>query len=706
MADSQQATGTPSFLAQMFSGRKSDGIVAMGVVVVVMMLIIPLPTVILDVLMTINLLLSLVTILIVLYTKNALEFSVFPTLLLVTTVYGLALNVSSTRLILSQGSEFGGQIVQAFARFVVGTEGTAGLVIGLIIFVILVSVQFIVITKGATRVAEVAARFTLDSLPGKQMAIEAEYNSGTLTEEEMTKKKMELEREVDFYGAMDGASKFVSGNVKVGILITVINIVGGLVVGTTIHGEPINSALNTYVSLTIGDGLVTQFPALLISTATGLIVTRAISDGTFGEDVAIQFTRQARIYWIATAFLLGLSFLPGFPWYVLMPMAALTAFTGFRLQRRDQQEAAQERAEHAAQEQPKSAAEPTHVAPLDPLSMELGYGLIPLVDKEKGAELLDRITSIRRETALELGLVVPRIRIIDNMRLGPTEYSLKIRGVEVGRASIRMGHYLSINPGGVREEVPGEATTDPAFGLPAMWITEDTRERAERAGYTVVDPPSIIATHLTEVIKRSASDLLGRQEVRQMLDQLKHDYPAVVDEISSALNLGQIQKVFQGLLGEQVSIRNQVAILEALADFAGVSKDTGFLIEKARQALGRQICLQYADDDRTIRVATIQPQLEQQIVDSRVEAAGGAIAALPPDVQRKWISAVSSVIQRIQEQGFPAVVLCSEAARPLVKHNTRRDLPDLAVLSIPEIASDVRVESLGEIRIEESSGGS
>ena len=312
MADSQQATGASSFLGGMLSGRRSDAVVAFGVVAVVMMLIIPLPTVILDTLMTINLLLSLVTILIVLYTKNALDFSVFPTLLLVTTVFGLALNVSSTRLILSQGSEFGGQIVRAFARFVVGTEGTAGLVIGLIIFVILVAVQFIVITKGATRVAEVAARFTLDSLPGKQMAIEAEYNSGSLSEEEMTKKKMELEREVDFYGAMDGASKFVSGNVKVGILITVINIVGGIVVGTTIHGEPINTALNTYVSLTIGDGLVTQFPALLISTATGLIVTRAISDGTFGEDVATQFTRQARIYWIATFFLVALSLLPAF----------------------------------------------------------------------------------------------------------------------------------------------------------------------------------------------------------------------------------------------------------------------------------------------------------------------------------------------------------------------------------------------------------
>ncbi|MDA3950295.1 MAG: flagellar biosynthesis protein FlhA, partial [Spirochaeta sp.] len=629
-----------------------------------------------------------------------------PTLLLVTTVYGLALNVSSTRLILSQGTEFDGQIVRAFARFVVGTEGSAGLVIGLIIFVILVAVQFIVITKGATRVAEVAARFTLDALPGKQMAIEAEYNNGSLTEEEMTRKKTELEREVDFYGAMDGASKFVSGNVKVGILITIVNIIGGLIVGTTIHGEPIGVALNTYVSLTVGDGLVTQFPALMISTATGLIVTRAISDGTFGEDIADQFTKQSRIYWIATAFLVGLALLPGFPWYVLLPMAGLTAFTAFRLQRRDAASAAAVAEQEAEQAPKQSQAEPTHVAPLDPLSMELGYGLIPLVDKEKGAELLDRITSIRRETALELGLVVPRIRIIDNMRLGPSEYSLKIRGVEVGRGSIRMGSYLSINPGGAREEIEGEATTDPAFGLPARWITEDMRERAERAGYTVVDPPSIIATHLTEVIKRHASDLLGRQEVRQMLDQLKQDYPAVVDEVNSALNLGQIQKVFQGLLGEQVSIRNQVVILEALADYASMSTDPGFLVEKARQALGRQICLQYADDERTIRVSTVEPKLEQQIVESRVETASGPISALPPGDRRAWIDAASEQVRAMQEAGFVPVILASEAARALIKQSIQRELPDVAVLSIPEIASDIRVESVGEIRIENASGGS
>lgn len=697
MADSQPArSGTPLLG---ISFQNSDAIVAFGVVAIIMMLIIPLPTVLLDTLMTINLLLSLLVILIVLYTKNALEFSVFPTLLLVSTVFGLALNVSSTRLILSQGEQFSGQIVLAFASFVVGTEGAEGLVIGLIIFIILVAVQFVVITKGATRVAEVAARFTLDSLPGKQMAIEAEYNSGALSEEQMTKKKMELEREVDFYGAMDGASKFVSGNVKVGILITVVNIIGGLVVGTTIHGESFANALYTYVSLTVGDGLVSQFPALLISTATGLIVTRAISDGTFGSDVATQFGRQSRIYWVATVFLAGLALLPGFPWYILIPMAVLTGFTAFRLSRRDMMIEEGEAQEIAKKSQAPAAAEPAHVAPLDPLSMELGYGLIPLVDKEKGAELLDRITSIRRETALELGLVVPRIRIIDNMRLGASDYTLKIRGVEVGRGEIRMNQFLCINPGGVREEISGENTRDPAFGLAAKWISDDQRERAERAGYTVVDPPSIIATHLTEVIKRHAAELLGRQEVRQILDQLKPDYPAVVDEVNNALGLGDIQKVLQGLLREQVSIRNQVVILEALADYAGMSKDTGFLMEKARQAMNRQICLQYADENRTIRVATIHPALEQQIVESRVDTANGAVAALPPAVHRAWVQAVSVRIREMQEQGYPAVILSSEASRALVRQSLVREMSDVAVLSIPEIAQDISVESVGEIQI-------
>lgn len=696
MADAQRADTS---VGLRIGSLGNDAMVAIGVIVVVMMLIIPLPTVLLDALMSINLLLSLLIILIVLYTKDALEFSVFPTMLLVSTVFGLALNVSSTRLILSQGEEFGGQIVRAFARFVVGTEGIEGLVIGLIIFVILVAVQFMVITKGSTRVAEVAARFTLDSLPGKQMAIEAEYNNGSLSEEQMTKKKNDLEREVDFYGAMDGASKFVSGNVKVGILITFVNVIGGIIVGTTVHNEPLATALQTYASLTIGDGLVSQFPTLLISTATGLIVTRAISDGTFGDDVGTQFSAQSRIYWIATAFLAGLALLPGFPWYVLLPLAGLTAFTGLRLQRRERRERDSAGAARKAEQAKSRPTEPTHVAPLDAISMELGYGLIPLVDKEKGAELLDRITSIRRETALELGLVVPPIRIIDNMRLGPNEYSLKIRGVEVGRGSIRLGHYMSINPGGARETLNGEQTTDPAFGLPALWIKEDQRDKAERAGYTVVDPPSVIATHLTEVIKRHAAELLGRQEVRQMLDQLKSDYPAVVDEVTGALGLGSIQKVLQGLLREQVSIRNQVVVLESLADHAPVSKEPPFLIEKTRQALGRQICLQYVDEERVLRVSTIHPELEQTIVNSRVDTGGGPIAAMPPDQMRAWTGAAASQLRVVEQAGYAPILLSSEAARPLVKHSLERELPQAVVLSVPEIARDIKVESMGEVKI-------
>ncbi|MFP4636821.1 MAG: flagellar biosynthesis protein FlhA [Spirochaetaceae bacterium] len=694
MADAQ------SILSNAFLKQRSDVLVAVGVIVVVMMLIIPLPTVLLDAMMSLNLVFALLTILITLYIKSALEFSVFPTLLLVITVYGLALNVSSTRLILSQGEQFDGQIILAFSSFVIGAEGQEGLVIGLIIFIIIIAVQFIVITKGATRVAEVAARFTLDSLPGKQMAIEQEYSSGAITEEEATKRKLELEREVDFYGAMDGASKFVQGNVRVGLLITAVNIVGGIVVGMTIHGETFQAAVNTYISLAIGDGLVTQFPALMVSTATGLIVTRAISEETFGEELTAQFTGQARIYWIAAAFLFGLSLLPAFPWYVLMPLAGLSGLLAWRIGSR--QVAEEEKAAEAAK--PKEEAEPQQmspVAPLDPLSLELGYGLVPLVDKDKGAELLDRITRIRREAALELGLVVPRIRIIDNMRLEPSEYTFKIRGVEVGRARIRMGYYLCINPGGEREEIPGEETTDPAFGLPAKWITEEYRDQAERAGYTVVDSPSIIATHITELIKRNAADILGRQEVKSMLDTLKRDYPAVVEDVQSVLSLGEIQKVLQGLLREQVSIRNLVVILESLADYGNITKDAGFLVEKVRQALKRQISLQYADDDKTMKVLTLDPSLEQRIIDSRVETTGGVVPALQPDVQRKWINALVNAVGQARSQGVFPIILCSEAARPLVKASAQRDVPDLVVLSAPEIVPEVKVESIGEIRIEE-----
>jgi flagellar biosynthesis protein FlhA len=693
MADARRA-------APPVGARRSDVAVAIGVVAVVMMMIIPLPAFLLDALMALNLVLSLLIILIVLYTRHALEFSVFPTLLLVATVFGLALNVSSTRLILVKGSQFDGRVIRAFGTFVVGTGGAQGYVIGLIIFIIIIAVQFIVITKGSTRVAEVAARFTLDALPGKQMAIEAEYNSGLITEEEATRKKNSLQREADFYGAMDGASKFISGNVKVGILITLVNMIGGMVVGMTIHGESFQTALDTYISLTIGDGLVTQLPALLISTATGIIVTRAISDASFGLDLTRQFSRQSRPYLIAGGVMVILAFLPGFPWYIMLPLGGVLVALGLALRRRRASEQEREKAQEVEARGKAAPVEISPVVPLDPLSLEIGYGLIPMVDKDKGAELLDRITRIRREAALDLGLVVPRIRIIDNMRLEPSEYCFKIKGVEVGRGVIKMGSYLAINPGGSREEVEGEATRDPAFGLPAKWIAEAERDKAERLGYTVVDPPSIIATHLTEIIKAHAGEILGRQEIQSMLDALKGDYPTVVEEVSKAFAVGEIQKVLQGLLREQVSIRNIVAVLETMADYGSVSKDGSFLVEKVRQALGRQICLQHADERKTLRVLTLAPELEQKIVDSRVDTASGPVIGLEPQLQRRFITSLSNAVHAAQEQGHLPVILCSEAARPVLKGGTIREIPHLVVLSVPEVVPEVRVESIGEVRIE------
>ncbi|GHU97128.1 flagellar biosynthesis protein FlhA [Spirochaetia bacterium] len=687
-------------------GNTRDIAIALGVVAVVIMIVVPLPTVLLDTLMAMNLILSLLILLIVMYTKKPTDFSVFPTLLLVITVFGLALNISSTRLILTKGAKFDGRMIRAFATFVVGSGGTEGLVIGLIIFIVIIAVQMVVITKGATRIAEVAARFALDAMQVKQMAIETEFNSGIITEEESMARKVELQRELDFYGNMDGSSKFVSGNVKVGIFITVINIVGGFIIGITIHGEPLAAAIANYISLTIGDGLLSQFPALLVSVATGIIVTRSASSGTLGEEIGEQFTKDERIFWIGAVVLAFFALLPGFPWYVLFPMAILLGYVAFRLGRTKRRKVAfaDTMAKTAdAKKAAKDDGEMSPVVPLDPLSLELGYGLIPLVDKDKGAELLERVHRIRRESALDLGLVIPRIRIVDNMRLEPSEYCFKIKGVDVGRGKIRMGYYMCINPGGVTEELPGEKTRDPAFGLPALWISEDRRDEAERAGYTVVDPPSIIATHLTEIIKRHASEILGRQETQSILDTLRKEYPAVVDEVlkeNRGLSLGEVQKVLQALLQERVSIRNMVAILEALADYCPVTKDIDFLTEKARQSLARQLCLQYADEEHVLRVLTLDQALEQKIVDSRVQTSSGVISALEPPVQRSWIKALSRSVAAVHEQGWLPVILCSEQARYLVKSSTEREIPDLVVLSVPEIVSDVSVEAVGEIKLE------
>ena len=689
-----------------------ESYLGVAVITVVIMMILPLPILLLDALLAINLIFSLMVLLIVIYTYKPTEFSLFPTMLLVTTVFSLALNVSTTRAILSQGANFNGAMIRAFSSFVVGGgAGSEGVVIGFIIFIVIIAVQAVVITKGATRVSEVAARFTLDSMQVKMMAVETEYSSGAITEEESKRRKEQIQKESDFYGSMDGASKFISGNVKVGILITVINIIGGIIIGTVIRGEAIGMAISNYITLSIGDGLLTQIPALLVSTAMGIVVTRAAASGNLSEQVMEQiFYRGASIYWICSGVLVFLGVLgiagAGFPWYILFPMAALIAFHAFRTGKKHKQAVFNEQIMARTREQKdEKIGEFSPVVPLDALSLELGYGLVPLVEKEKGAELLERVQNVRRQSAFDLGLVIPKVRIIDNSILEPSEYCFKIKGVDSGRGKIRIGYFLCINPGTVTHEMQGEATIDPAFGLPAIWIDQDKRDEAERAGYTVVDPPSIIATHLTEIIRCYAADILGTQDTWAILDTLRKEHPAVVEEVlreGKGLRITEIQKILHGLLREKVSIRNMVTILEALADYAPVSKNISFLTEKARQALANQICHQYADEDRRLRVLTLDPALEQKIIDSKYETSSGVVCALDPPTQRAWIKATVKAVTAVKEKGWMPVILCSESARFLIKNSTDREIPDLAVLSVPEIVSNIIPEAVGIIKLEET----
>jgi flagellar biosynthesis protein FlhA len=577
-------------------------------------------------------------------------------------------------------------------------------------------VQVVVITKGATRISEVAARFTLDSMPVKYMAIDTEYSSGSITEDEAQRRKAQIQKESNFYGSMDGASKFISGNVKVGILILAVEAIGGIIIGAAMQGMGFGGAATHYLSLVIGDGLITQLPALLISTAMGIVVTRAAATGNLSEQVAEQFTTSSRIYWIASSVLFGFAFIgivirDSFPPQILIPMGALLAFTAYQVGRKKKKEASFNEMMAKTKDAKKGKEETTEmspVVPLDALSLEIGYGLIPLVDKEKGAELLERVQGVRRQSALELGLVIPKVRIIDNMVLDPSEYCFKIKGVDVGKSKIRMGYYLCINPGTVTEELPGDKTVDPAFGIPAVWISDDRRDEAERAGYTVVDPPSIIATHLTEIIRRHAAEILGMQDTQEILNTLRKEYPTVVDEVMRpelGVQVVKIQKILQGLLRERVSIRNMVRILESIAEYAPLSNNVQFLAEKVRQALGSQICHQYTDDDHRLRVLTIAPELEQKIIESKSETSSGMICALDPPTQAGWINAVRKAAAAVRSRGYLPVILCSEQARFLVRNSTDRELPDLAVISVPEVTPDIIPESVGVIRLETSGPG-
>ena len=687
-------------------------------VVVVLMLVIPLPKIFIDLFMILNLALSVVILLVVIYTPRASNFSSFPRIILFATLFGLGINISSTRLILaSKGASTAAYLstqsdmVKAFANIVTGGNN---LVIGLVIFIILIVVQVVVITKGAGRVSEVAARFTLDSMQVKQLDIDTQLSNGYITEEEARIQKEELRRDIDFYSNMDGSSKFVSGNVKAGIFITVVNLVGGFIVGMIVNKMDFQSALSIYSNLTIGDGLMSQLPSLMLSFATGILVTGDKADESLTDKIKREFSVDGTIYEIVgvALALMGIA-LRNHTQFLLVPIGALFIYIGYKLKKGQAATAAKKLADEAAAKsgtKGSSSPEADSVAPLDPLSLEIGFALVPLVDKSKGAELLERVTRIRRECALDLGLSVPRIRIMDNMNLDPNEYSFKIRGIEAGRAKTRLGYYMCMNTGTVTEELKGEETRDPAFGMPAIWLPEDRRQEAEQAGYTVVDPPTIIATHLTEIIRGHAAEILGRQEVATIMNSVKESNPIVVDEVLNGechkFSYGDIEKILQGLLIEQVSIRNMVTILETLANYGSITSNTWELVEKVREALGLQICMQYADNDRKLRVVNLSQGWSQKFLDHAQYPSDGSrpFAAFDPVDGRKWISSVSADLQTVKNMGYLPVIMCSSVIRQLVKYSIEREMPGVVVISEKEIlaaGNGISLEVLGEISEED-----
>jgi flagellar biosynthesis protein FlhA len=690
MADKKRG-GFSSLFENMRWMQKTDILLGIGVVAVVAMLVIPLPIFLLDLLLAISIMSGILILLVVMFIPRTFDFSVFPSLLLITTVFRLALNVSSTRLILLQGAAFDGKIIRAFGQFVVG----GNYVVGFIIFTILVAVQFIVITKGATRTAEVAARFTLDAMPGKQMSIDSDLSNGIITEDEARKRREEIRREADFYGAMDGASKFVQGDVRVSIIITLINILGGFIIGMVMRGETFDVALHTYTLLSIGDGLVAQIPSLLITTATGIIVTRAVSNENLGSDMGTQLGSQPRALLITAATLGVAIFIPGFPKIVLLLLAAGLGALGYILiQSQSEEEQKTVRKEKEAALKEHKPEEVTQLVQVDPLEVEIGYNLIPLVDPEQGGTLLERITNIRRRSALDMGLIVPPIRIRDNMELVPEAYSILIKGVEVGRGTLQVDKLMAMDSGEVEEKIEGEEFIEPVFGLKAIWIKTDVRDLAESRGYTVVDCPTIIATHLTEIIKRHADEILGRQEVQKLIDSVKEDYPAVVNELieERKMTLGDIQKVLQYLLRERVSIRNIVTILETLSSYVAYSKDPSFLTEYVRVALARQITKEYMDQSNTLSVITVDPEIEAVIRNSiHEDPIEGPVLAMDPTTHETVTSSLMDAYRRSKNMGHAPVFLVAPQIRRVMFTLLEREVPVPVVLSYNEITSAVKV---------------
>src|SRR4051812_851960 len=682
--------------------KHTDLIAAGAVVLVVVMMIVPLPAVLIDLAITLNISAALAIVVATLYLPKALDFAAFPSMLLLTTLFRLAINISVTRLILLHGDA--GDVVKSFGNFVVG----GNVAVGLIIFLILIVIQFVVITNGAGRVAEVAARFTLDAMPGKQMAIDADLNAGQITDEDARRRRKEIGDEADFYGAMDGASKFVKGDAMAGVLITLINLIGGLIVGVVQQHMPIGQAIQHFSLLTVGDGLTAQIPALLISVATGILVTRSTSNKDLGNDIADQIMSQEKAPLVAGCVICAFALVPGLPKIPFLLVGGLFVAVGYALKNGTIKPGGEPElalagvggalpaGEQPALESPRDAA--IDALNIDPLELSIGFGLVPLVDQKAGASLLPRVSNIRRQIASELGMVIPPVRIHDEIGLDSHEYVIKVRGAEVARGRTMAGHQLAMDPGDAVGQLPGVQTTEPAFGLPAIWIADAQRAEAEALGYTVVDPESVIVTHLTEAIRSESAELLTRQETRQLLDQLKEHNAAVVDEVvPDVLSLGEIQRVLQSLLREGVSIRDLGVVVEAIGDKARLTRDPALLAEYARQALGRQITAPFLGPDRKLRAIALDPRIEQEVSESITATSDGEYLAMEPARAQALVTALRDRADNGSTLGARPVLLCSARVRRHLRRLSEQSVPQLAVCSYNEIAPGIRVETVGVV---------
>ncbi|MFZ2445910.1 MAG: flagellar biosynthesis protein FlhA [Syntrophobacteraceae bacterium] len=697
------AAAAPNLLMQRLKGATdSDAIMGIGVVSVLSVMLLPLPGSFLDILLVINISSGLVILLTAIYSYKPLDFVVFPSLLLITTLFRIALNVAATRLVLlhgHEGAQAAGHIIHAFGSFVVG----GNYVVGFVIFVILVLVNFMVITKGTERISEVAARFTLDAMPGKQMSIDADLNTGMIDDREARKRRETIRQEADFYGTMDGASKFVRGDAIAGILITIINILGGLAIGVLQNGLPVGEALKTYTLLTVGDGLVSQIPALVISTSAGILVSRAASDMGMGAAFGKQFSLHPKPLSITGIVLYCLCVVPGFPVFPLFLVGSVLLGISISVSRQRAKDAAlgPEAGEPGLEPLADSSDIPP---PLDVLELELGYGLIPLVDESQNGDLLPRIKAIRQQLALEFGFLVPALHVRDNLQLKPSEYRLLLKGNPVGKGEIMVGHYLALSAGEMSVDIKGIPTKDPAFDLPAVWIPENRKDEAVRAGYTVIDPSTVVATHLTELFKKFADQMLTRQSVQQLLDSLALQQPKLIDElVPNPLSTGVIQKVLQNLIRESVSIRDMQTICETLTDYAILTKDADLLTEYVRQALARTITRPYETEDQTFPVLSLQQGLEEKLTRGIQKSEHGVFLSLEPGFLQQFIQATSNEAKRVVGLGYHPVLLCSPVIRRHLRKLLERFLPDVAVISHSELSNSLEIRSVGIIRMEHAS---